>query len=135
MKRIEHVGIAVKDLDQAEALYAALLGTSSYKREEVASENVITSFFMAGQKIELLASTTADGVISKFIEKRGEGIHHIAFHVDDIYAEMERLRAAGFTLLQDQPKKGADGKLVCFVHPRGTNGVLVELCMDDPSAA
>ncbi|HRD07206.1 MAG: methylmalonyl-CoA epimerase [Saprospiraceae bacterium] len=131
MQRIEHIGIAVKNLDQAEAIYEALLGTPSYKREEVASEKVITSFFKAGQKIELLASTSEDGVIAKYIEKRGEGIHHIAFHVDDIYAEMQRLREAGFTLLQDQPKKGADGKLVCFVHPKGTNGVLVELCMDD----
>jgi methylmalonyl-CoA/ethylmalonyl-CoA epimerase len=134
MERIEHIGIAVKNLDQAEAIYEALLGTASYKREEVASENVITSFFKAGQKIELLASTTEDGVIARFIEKRGEGIHHIAFHVDDIYAEMQRLREAGFTLLQDQPKKGADGKLVCFVHPKGTGGVLVELCTDDPDA-
>ena len=125
MQRIEHIGIAVKNLDQAEAIYEALLGTPSYKREEVASEKVITSFFKAGQKIELLASTSEDGVIAKYIEKRGEGIHHIAFHVDDIYAEMQRLREAGFTLLQDQPKKGADGKLVCFVHPKGTNGVLV----------
>ena len=131
MKRIEHIGIAVKNLDQAEAIYEALLGTPSYKREEVASENVITSFFKAGQKIELLASTSEDGVIAKYIEKRGEGIHHIAFHVDDIYAEMQRLKEAGFTLLQDQPKKGADGKLVCFVHPKGTQGVLVELCMDE----
>lgn len=131
MKRIEHIGIAVKNLDQAEAIYEALLGTPSYKREEVASENVITSFFKAGQKIELLASTSEDGVIAKYIEKRGEGIHHIAFHVDDIYAEMQRLKEAGFSLLQDQPKKGADGKLVCFVHPKGTQGVLVELCMDE----
>ena len=134
MQRIEHIGIAVKNLDQAEAIYEALLGTASYKREEVASENVITSFFKVGQKIELLASTTEDGVIAKFIEKKGEGIHHIAFHVDDIYAEMQRLREAGFTLLQDHPKKGADGKLVCFVHPKGTGGVLVELCTDDPEA-
>lgn len=135
MQRIEHIGIAVKNLDQAEAIYEALLGTSSYKREEVESEKVITSFFKAGQKIELLASTSEDGVIARFIEKKGEGIHHIAFHTDDIYAEMQRLREAGFTLLQDQPKKGADGKLVCFVHPKGTQGVLVELCMDDPDLA
>jgi methylmalonyl-CoA/ethylmalonyl-CoA epimerase len=130
IKKIEHIGIAVKNLDDAELLYEKLLGVSSYKREEVASENVITSFFKKEQKIELLASSTEDGVIAKFIEKKGEGIHHIAFEVDDIYKEMERLKAEGFKLLNEVPKKGADNKLVCFVHPKTTGGVLVELCME-----
>ncbi len=129
IKQIEHIGIAVKDIDKAEAVYEKLLGVKSYKREEVASENVLTSFFKKGQKIELLASTKEDGVIAKFIEKKGEGIHHIAFEVDDIHAEMERLKAEGFTLLNEKPKLGADNKLVCFVHPKSSNGVLVELCM------
>ncbi|MBK8700988.1 MAG: methylmalonyl-CoA epimerase [Saprospiraceae bacterium] len=130
IKKIEHIGIAVKDLAQAEALYTRLLGCGPYKQERVDSENVITSFFDVGQKIELLASTCEDGVIARYIEKRGEGIHHIAFDVDDIEAEMERLKAEGFVLLNDSPKRGADNKLVCFVHPKTTNGVLLELCMD-----
>ncbi len=132
VKHIEHIGIAVKDLDKAEAIYEALLGIKSYKREVVESEKVLTSFFKKGQKIELLASTDEYGVIAKFIEKKGEGIHHIAFEVDDIYEEMERLKAEGFTLLNEKPKLGADNKLVCFVHPKTTNGVLVELCMENP---
>jgi methylmalonyl-CoA/ethylmalonyl-CoA epimerase len=127
---IEHIGIAVKDLDKAEALYEKLLGTAPYKREMVTSENVITSFFKKDQKIELLASTIEDGVISKFIAKKGEGIHHIAFAVDDIHQEMTRLKSEGFTLLNEEPKIGADNKLVCFVHPKTTNGVLVELCQE-----
>ena len=132
MIRIEHIGIAVRDLKGAEEVYARLLGSSSYKREEVESEGVITSFFQVGpNKIELLESTRSDGPIAKAIEKRGEGIHHIAFEVEDINAEMERLRSEGFTLLNEQPKRGADNKLVCFVHPKSANGVLVELCQED----
>ena len=129
--KIEHLGIAVKDLDAAEKLYEKLLGTASYKREEVASEQVMTSFFRSGEnKIELLASTDPNGTIAKYIEKKGEGIHHIAFDVDDIHAEMERLRSEGFILLNEQPKRGADNKLICFVHPKTTGGVLVELCQE-----
>lgn len=131
MIRIEHIGIAVKDLEAAEALYHKLLGSASYKREEVASEGVITSFFQVGpNKIELLESTRTDGPIARAIEKRGEGIHHIAFEVADIHAEMQRLRAEGFTLLNEEPKRGADNKLVCFVHPKSAGGVLVELCQE-----
>jgi methylmalonyl-CoA/ethylmalonyl-CoA epimerase len=127
---IEHIGIAVKDLDNAEVIYEKLLGVKSYKREEVATEKVVTSFFKKGQKIELLASTHDDGVIAKFIEKKGEGIHHIAFSVDDIVAEMARLKSEGFILLNETPKKGADNKLVCFVHPKTAHGVLIELCQE-----
>lgn len=130
IKKVEHIGIAVKDLDQAETLYASLLGKKSYKREEVLSENVITSFFDARTKIELLASTTPDGVIARYVEKKGEGIHHIAFEVEDIEAEMQRLKDEGFQLLNEKPKKGADNKMVCFIHPKSCNGVLVELCME-----
>lgn len=131
MIRIEHIGIAVKDLEKAEEVYTRLLGTPSYKREAVESEGVITSFFQTGpNKIELLESTRPDGPIAKAIEKRGEGIHHIAFEVADIRAEMERLRAEGFTLLNEEPKRGADNKLVCFIHPKSANGVLVELCQE-----
>lgn len=129
--RIEHIGIAVKDLRAAEAVYARLLGSSSYKREAVESEGVTTSFFRSGpNKIELLESTRADGPIARAIEKRGEGIHHIAFEVADIRAEMARLKAEGFILVNDEPKRGADNKLVCFVHPKSANGVLVELCQE-----
>ncbi|MBK8624467.1 MAG: methylmalonyl-CoA epimerase [Saprospiraceae bacterium] len=131
LEKIEHIGIAVKDLENAEWIYAKLLNTSSYKREEVASEYVITSFFQSGpNKIELLVATDEKSAIHKFIEKKGEGIHHIAFAVDDIVSEMQRLKEEGFTLLNEQPKKGADNKLVCFVHPKGTNGVLIELCQE-----
>lgn len=131
MIRIEHIGIAVKDLEQAEALYAKLLGAPSYKREAVESEGVITSFFRVGpNKIELLESTRPDGPIAKAIDKRGEGIHHIAYEVADIHAEMARLKDEGFILLNDEPKRGADNKLVCFVHPKSANGVLVELCQE-----
>ena len=131
MIRIEHIGIAVKDLNAAEAVYARLLGVAPYKREAVEREGVITSFFQVGpNKIELLESTRPDGPIAKAIEKRGEGIHHVAFEVDDIRAEMARLKAEGFTLLNDEPKAGADNKLVCFVHPRDANGVLVELTQE-----
>jgi len=129
--KIEHIGIAIKNMDEAELIYEKLLGTPSYKREEVSSENVTTSFFMAGDnKIELLAATSENSAIHKFIEKKGEGIHHIAFEVEDIYAEMERLRQEGFIILNEKPKRGADNKLICFVHPKGTNGVLVELCQE-----
>lgn len=129
MNKIEHIGIAVSTLDTAIPVYEALLNTPCYKTEEVVSENVKTAFFQVGpNKIELLESTDPDGVIAKFIAKKGEGLHHMAFEVTDIYAEMERLKAAGFVLLNEQPKLGADNKLVCFVHPKGTNGVLVELC-------
>ncbi|MBP7408405.1 MAG: methylmalonyl-CoA epimerase [Flavobacteriales bacterium] len=133
MIRIEHIGIAVKDLAAAEEIYARLLGVPSYKREAVESEGVVTSFFKTGpNKIELLESTKADGPIAKAIEKRGEGIHHIAFEVADIRAEMDRLKAEGFILLNEEPKRGADNKLVCFVHPKSANGVLVELCQENP---
>jgi methylmalonyl-CoA/ethylmalonyl-CoA epimerase len=129
--RIEHLGIAVKDLATAEDLYTRLLGTAPYKREEVASEGVITSFYKAGpNKIELLESTTPDGPIARAIEKRGEGIHHVAFEVADIRAEMMRLKEQGFQLLNEEPKKGADNKLVCFVHPKSAGGVLIELCQE-----
>jgi methylmalonyl-CoA/ethylmalonyl-CoA epimerase len=133
MIRVEHIGIAVKDLDAAEALYTKLLGEAPYKREAVESEGVITSFFHTGpNKIELLESTRPDGPIAKAIEKRGEGIHHIAFEVADIRAEMARLKAEGFTLLNEEPKPGADNKLVCFIHPKSAGGVLVELCQERP---
>ncbi len=129
MQQVEHIGIAVKNLDISIPLFEMLLNTSCYKTETVDSENVKTAFFQTGStKIELLESSTSDGVISKFIEKKGEGIHHIAFEVADILAEMKRLSNEGFQLLNEIPKKGADNKLVCFLHPKGTNGVLIELC-------
>ena len=131
MKKVEHIGIAVKDLAVSIPLFEQLLNTICYKTELVASENVQTAFFQTGEtKIELLQSTTEDGVIAKYIEKKGEGMHHIAFDVKDIYSEMERLKAAGFMLLNEQPKEGADNKLICFLHPKGTNGVLIELCQE-----
>ncbi len=129
MQHVEHIGIAVKNLDFSNELFTKLLGTAPYKQEGVESEGVMTSFFQTGQtKIELLEATNPDSPIAKFIEKKGEGIHHIAFEVADILAEMERLKSEGFILLNDVPKKGADNKLVCFLHPKGTNSVLVELC-------
>lgn len=131
MNKIEHIGIAVKDIDISCNLYEKLLGTTCYKKEEVVSEGVNTAFFKSGiNKIELLSATTSDSPIAKFLEKKGEGIHHIAFDVDDISVEMERLKAEGFVLLNEVPKLGADNKLVCFLHPKGTNGVLVELCQE-----
>jgi methylmalonyl-CoA/ethylmalonyl-CoA epimerase len=131
MQKIEHIGIAVKSLEVSIPLFEILLNTTCYKTEMVESEQVNTAFFQQGEsKIELLESATADGVIAKFIEKKGEGMHHIAFAVDDIRAEMKRLVQAGFTLLQEEPKRGADNKWVCFLHPKNTNGVLVELCME-----
>ncbi|EJF09791.1 methylmalonyl-CoA epimerase [Pontibacter sp. BAB1700] len=131
MLNVEHIGIAVKNFSEANALYFKLLGVEPYKTEFVESEAVNTSFFkVGGTKIELLEGTTPDSAISKFIEKRGEGIHHIAFEVEDILAEMERLKGEGFILLNETPKKGADNKLVCFVHPKSANGVLVELTQE-----
>lgn len=131
MNKIEHIGIAVKDFSISIPLFEKLLNTMCYKTELVETENVNTAFFETGEsKIELLQSTKEDGVIAKFIEKKGEGIHHIAFDVDDIYAEMKRLQNEGFVLLNETPKKGADNKLVCFLHPKNTNGVLVELCQE-----
>lgn len=131
MVRIEHIGIAVKDLEQANELFARLFGKAQYKEEAVESESVTTSFFGVGpNKIELLQASADDTAISKFINKRGEGIHHIAFEVDDIHAEMTRLKDEGFQLLNENPKKGADNKWVCFLHPKSTNGVLVELCQE-----
>ncbi len=129
-KNVEHIGIAVKDLSSANQLFETLFNKGSYKEEVVDSESVTTSFFQLGEtKIELLEGGN-DSAIAKFIDKKGEGIHHIAFEVDDIHAEMERLREEGFQILNDQPKKGADNKLVCFVHPKSSNGVLVELCQE-----
>jgi methylmalonyl-CoA/ethylmalonyl-CoA epimerase len=131
MLKVEHIGIAVKELAASIPLFEKLLNTSCYKTESVESEKVNTAFFKQGEtKIELLESSNPDGVIAKYIEKKGEGMHHIAFEVADIYAEMERLKSEGFVLLNEQPKNGADNKLVCFLHPKGTNGVLVELCME-----
>ena len=135
LHQIEHIGIAVKSLDTAIPHYEKLLATPCYKTETVDSENVRTAFFQVGpNKIELLESTQADGVIARYIEKRGEGIHHIAYAVQDIHAAMAYLREQGFTLLNEQPKHGADNKWVCFVHPKDTNGVLMELCMERDSA-
>ena len=129
MLKVEHIGIAVKELSNSIPLFEKLLNSQCYKTETVESEMVDTAFFKKGEtKIELLESIIADGVIAKYIEKKGEGIHHIAFEVEDIYAEMERLKKEGFVLLNEEPKQGADNKLVCFLHPKGTNGVLIELC-------
>ncbi len=131
MTKIEHIGIAVKNLEISELVFSKILNTAPYKREEVMSEHVTTSFFQSGpNKIELLMATDESSAIHKFLEKKGEGIHHIAFAVNDIHAEMERLRSEGFVLINEVPKKGADNKLVCFLHPKGTNGVLVELCQE-----
>ncbi len=131
MEKIEHIGIAVKDLDKSNELFAKLFGKPHYKIEEVASEGVKTSFFQSGpNKIELLEGTNPNSPISKFIEKKGEGIHHIAFAVNDIHGEIERLKNEGFIVLNETPKKGADNKLVAFLHPKSSNGVLVELCQD-----
>lgn len=129
MQHVEHIGIAVKSLTTSNELFTKLLGQAPYKQEAVASEGVMTSFFQTGQtKIELLEATTPDSPIAKFIDKKGEGIHHIAFEVTDIIAEMERLKSEGFILLNEVPKRGADNKLVCFIHPKSSNSVLIELC-------
>ena len=131
MNKVEHIGIAVKDLSLSIPLFEKLLQTDCYKTELVESEQVNTAFFMQGEtKIELVESADANGVIAKFIEKKGEGMHHIAFEVDDIISEMKRLEHEGFVLLSDVPKQGADNKLVCFLHPKSTNGVLIELCQE-----
>ncbi len=129
MKNIEHIGIAVKDLEASIELFQKILNIECYKTEEVESEKVKTAFFKQGQtKIELLESLNTDGVIAEYIAKKGEGIHHIALEVENINDEMARLRNEGFVLLNEKPKKGADNKMVCFLHPKGTNGVLIELC-------
>jgi methylmalonyl-CoA/ethylmalonyl-CoA epimerase len=131
MRKIEHIGIAVHNLENSNELFSKLFGQAAYKTEEVASEGVKTSFFMCGpNKIELLEATNEESPIAKFLEKKGEGIHHIAFDVEDIYAEIERLKLEGFTVLNETPKKGADNKLVAFLHPKTTNGVLIELCQE-----
>ena len=131
MLKIEHIGIAVKNFSTSINLFEKLLNTNCYKTEIVETENVNTAFFKQGDtKIELLESSTPDGVIAKFIERKGEGIHHIAFEVENILTEMQRLQNEGFVLLNTTPKKGADNKLVCFLHPKNTNGVLVELCQE-----
>ncbi len=129
--KLEHIGIAVKNLKDSDQLFVRLLGIAPYKMEEVESEGVKTSFFQTGDsKIELLESTRDDSPIAKFIAKRGEGIHHLAFEVEDIVAEMNRLKGEGIRLLNEEPKPGADNKLVCFLHPKDTNGVLIELCQE-----
>lgn len=131
MNKIEHIGIAVKNLENSNALFAKLFGQPNYKTEMVESEFVKTSFFKIGEnKIELLEATSPESAVSKFLEKKGEGIHHIAFDVKDIRAEMKRLKEEGFVLLNEEPKPGADNKLVCFLHPKSTNGVLIELCQE-----
>ena len=131
MNKIEHIGIAVRNIDEANKVYRSLLGEAHYKTEKVESEGVATSFFMCGEsKIELLEATKEDSPIAKFIEKKGEGIHHIAFAVTDIKKEVKRLQKEGFRVLNDEPKKGADGKWVVFLHPKSSHGVLVELCQD-----
>jgi methylmalonyl-CoA/ethylmalonyl-CoA epimerase len=129
--KIEHIGIAVKDLEAANKLYEALLGVGPYKQEEVVSEGVATSFFQTGDsKVELLMATTPDSPMAKFIAKRGEGLHHLAFAVEDIDKEVQRLVEAGFQVLNEQPKLGADNKRIVFLHPKGAHGVLVELCQE-----
>ena len=129
MNFVEHIGIAVNNIESANELYTALLGVAPYKMETVESERVMTSFFQVGKnKIELLEATHENSAIAKFIAKKGEGIHHIAFDVDDIESEMKRLGNLGFQLLQEKPKRGADNKLVCFIHPKSAHGVLIELC-------
>jgi len=133
MEKLEHIGIAVKSLSDSIPIFEALLNAACYKEELVESEAVKTAFFSVGtQKIELLESTDPDGIIARFIEKKGEGIHHIAFAVQDIESEITRLVNAGFKVLNEKPRPGADNKLVCFLHPKNTNGVLIELCMEKP---
>jgi methylmalonyl-CoA/ethylmalonyl-CoA epimerase len=135
VNKVEHIGIAVKSIEESNDLFAALLGTEPYKREVVESEGVVTSFFKTGDsKIELLESLKPESAIAKFIEKRGEGIHHIAFEVEDIYKSISQLKEKGFIFLSEEPKTGADNKLICFIHPKSANGVLVELCQEIKSA-
>lgn len=131
LNKIEHLGIAIKNMETSDHLFAKLIGTEPYKQESVEREGVKTSFFMVGDsKIELLEATNEESPIAKFIEKKGEGIHHIAFAVDDIFAEITRLKSEGFVFISEVPKDGADNKLVVFLHPKSTNGVLVELCQE-----
>ncbi len=131
MRKIEHIGIAVKDLEVSNKLYSKILNTEPYKQEKVESENVLTSFFMVGEsKIELLQATSEESAIAKFIEKKGEGFHHIAYDVENIYTEIERLKSEGFVFINETPKQGADNKLIVFLHPKSTGGVLVELCQE-----
>lgn len=131
LKQVEHIGIAVSDIDGATSLYTRLMGIEPYKTELVESEHVITVFFKNGEtKIELLAATSEESPIAKYITKKGEGIHHFAYAVDDIITEMDRMKAEGFKLINDVPKKGADNKLICFIHPKDTSGVLIELCQE-----
>lgn len=131
MLKVEHIGVAVKSLETSNELFSKLFNQQPYKLEVVESEGVSTSFFQVGEtKIELLEGSKEGNAISKFIEKKGEGIHHIAFEVEDIYSEMKRLESEGFTLLNKEPKRGADNKLICFLHPKSSNGVLVELCQE-----
>lgn len=134
LEKIEHIGIAIKDAKASKALFTALFGKEPYKEETVHSELVNTIFYQSGEnKIELLESLSPESAIGKFIEKRGEGIHHIAFAVKDIHAEIERLRQVGFQFVSETPKTGADNKLICFLHPKSSNGVLIELCQDNPN--
>jgi methylmalonyl-CoA/ethylmalonyl-CoA epimerase len=131
MRKIEHIGIAVADLEKSNELFARLLGKTNYKTESVAGEGVDTSFFQVGDtKVELLQASRPDSPIAKYLEKKSEGVHHIAFDVEDIHAEVKRLKEAGFEILNETPKQGADNKIVVFLHPRSTNGVLVELCQE-----
>ena len=131
MRKIEHIGIAVKNLAASNQIFEDILGVAPYKQEEVQSEHVLTSFFQVGEsKIELLQATSPDSAIAKYLEKNKEGIHHIAFDVEDILAEIDRLKAKGYTLIHESPKEGADNKIIAFMHPKSSNGVLVELCQD-----
>ena len=133
IEKIEHIGIAVKNLDEANKIYEQLLGSPPYKMETVDSEGVNTSFFKTGEsKVELLQATKDESAIAKFIAKKGEGIHHIAFAVKDIHKEIKRLKEDGYAIINESPKKGADNKLICFVHPKNTKGVLIELCQEIP---
>ena len=133
IEKIEHIGIAVKNLDEANKIYEQLLGSPPYKMETVVSEGVNTSFFKSGEsKVELLEATKDESTIAKFIAKKGEGIHHIAFAVKDIHKEIKRLKEDGYAIINESPKKGADNKLICFVHPKNTKGVLIELCQEIP---
>jgi methylmalonyl-CoA/ethylmalonyl-CoA epimerase len=131
LRKIEHIGIAVKDLSASNKLFQDILGVAPYKEELVQSENVLTSFFQVGEsKIELLQATSPDSAIAKFLEKNKEGMHHIAFDVEDIFSEIERLKGLGYVMIHDEPKAGADDKLIAFMHPKSSNGVLIELCQD-----
>lgn len=134
LRKIEHIGIAVKDLEASNQIFEDILGVAPYKQESVESEHVLTSFFQVGEsKIELLQATSPESAIAKYLDKNKEGIHHIAFDVADIYTEIERLKGKGYTMIHEAPKEGADGKIIAFMHPKSSNGVLVELCQDRPS--